>query len=100
MEESQANFFRAELKVVLAVLRIALPPLCVHVDNAQVVQGFTKGSVWCPSSKSCAADLRRSVWDLHDGIERVFTVVEVKAHTFWWDVMARCITARDGRATL
>ena len=35
--EPQASIFRAELKAVLEVLRIAVPPLRIHVDSAQVV---------------------------------------------------------------
>jgi hypothetical protein len=60
--------FRAELTAVLEVLRIAIPPLRIHVDNAQVVQGFRKGREWCVSSKSFAADLWREVWEVYDDI--------------------------------
>ena len=65
--EAQASIFRAELTAVLSVLRIAIPPLSIHVDNAQVVQGFIKGRGWCTNSKSCAADLSRTIWDVYDG---------------------------------
>ena len=66
--EPNACIFRAELTAVLEVLRIAIPPLRIHVDNAQVVQGFREGREWCVSSKSFAADLWRTVWEVYDDI--------------------------------
>ena len=97
--EPQASIFRAELKAVLEVLRIAVPPLRVHVDNAQVVQGFREGRQWCVSGKSCAADLWREVWDVYGDIEGGVEVVKVKAHTTWWEALAGQISARNSWRT-
>ena len=93
--DPQASIFRAELKAVLAVLRIAVPPLRIHVDNAQVVRGFQQGKQWCVNSRSCGADIWREVWEVYDEIGGGVEVRKVKAHTFWWDVLAGKITARN-----
>ncbi len=47
--EVYPSVFRAELTAVLNVLRVALPPLRIHVDNAEVVKGFQQGEAWCPA---------------------------------------------------
>ena len=93
--EPQANIFRAELSAVLAVLQMALPPLRIHVDNAQVVQGFRMGRPWCVRSRSYGADLWREVWDKYEDVGGGIEVVKVKAHTSWWEVLAGRISARD-----
>ncbi len=48
--EVYPSILRAELTAVLNVLRIALPPLVVHVDNAEVVWGFAEGPEWCAAA--------------------------------------------------
>ncbi len=48
---------RAELKAVLEALRVALPPICLHVDNLEVVAGFERGECWCTSPTRDGADL-------------------------------------------
>ena len=93
--EPNACIFRAELKAVLAVLRVALPPLRIHVDNAQVVQGFQKGRGWCVSSKSFGADVWRTVWDVYDDKGGGVEIRKVKAHCSWWDVLGDRISARN-----
>ena len=41
--EPNARISRAELKAVVAVLCVALPPVRLHVDNAQGSLGLSKG---------------------------------------------------------
>ena len=74
---------------------MALPPLRIHVDNAQVVQGFRMGRPWCVRSRSYGADLWREVWDKYEDVGGGIEVVKVKAHTSWWEVLAGRISARD-----
>ncbi len=79
--------FRAELKAVLEVLRIALPPITIYCDNAAVVRGFANGKDGCISSRARGADLWRRVWFLLDELGDEVRIVKVKAHTTWADVL-------------
>ena len=88
---------RAELRALAEALRLAVPPLRVHTDNQDVVDGVACGRAWCTSSRSADADLWREVWDLLDlkrAIGEVF-VVKVRAHTGWKELLERRITPRD-----
>jgi ribonuclease HI len=60
--------FRAELRAVVQMLELALPPLKIWVDNKSVVDGWAKGRTWCCSSARPAADLWRRFWDLIEDI--------------------------------
>ena len=53
---------RAELWALLIVLRHAMPPLTVWLDNDSVVKGFRRGRHWCLSSGRPAVDLWTMVW--------------------------------------
>ena len=88
---------RAELRALLEALRRAVPPLRIHTDNQSVVDGVANGRVWCVSSKSADADLWRDVWHLLDS-KRMFgeiSVVKVRAHIGWEQLLARTIFPRD-----
>ena len=41
--EAHASILRAELTAVPETLKIAVAPICIHVDNVTVVRGFRKG---------------------------------------------------------
>ncbi len=86
---------RSELRAVLEALRLAVVPLCIHVDNREVVDGFKLGEQWCTQPGRDGADLWRSIWakmrDIGDGVD----VVKVKAHTDLSDIDDGVITARD-----
>ncbi len=60
--EVYPSVLRAELAAVLNVLRIALPPVVIHVDNAEVVRGFAEGPAWCCAVGRDGGDLWREVW--------------------------------------
>ena len=79
----------------MVAIRLTDTSVRTHVDNARVVQGSQQGREWCVSSKSFAADLWRTVWDVYDDIGEGVEVIKVKAHTSWWDVLAGRIAARD-----
>ncbi len=85
--EPHPSIFRAELVAVREVLRIAVPPLKIYVDNLQVVEGVKKGRAWCTWAGADGADIWREVWDVLDDIGQYVEVVKVKAHTTWWDVL-------------
>ena len=93
--EPQASIYRAELTAVLETLRVAVPPLTIHVDNAAVVQGIQDGKQATTRAGREAADLWRQVWHLMDEIGDGVRVSKVKAHTSWWDVWDGKITLRD-----
>ena len=72
---------RAELWGALQVLRHALPPVTIWLDNAGVVDGFARGRSWCCSSDRPAADLwRRFWWKLDDLGGEGIDVRKVKGH--------------------
>eukprot|EP00972_Heterocapsa_arctica_P031709 4670412-Heterocapsa_arctica.AAC.1 len=54
---------RAEIWAVVEMLRLAVPPLTVWVDNQGVVDGWARGWQWCCASARPAADLWRRFWD-------------------------------------
>ncbi len=87
--------FRAELTAVLNVLRVALPPLRIHVDNAEVVSGFQRGEEWCVAPGRDGGELWREVWARMDDMDGQVEVLKVKAHTHENEVEEGVITARD-----
>ncbi len=58
--ERYPTSFRSELSGALRILSLAIPPLIVWSDNAQVVRGFQRGRAWCTSASREGADLCRS----------------------------------------
>ena len=93
--EPHASILRAELQAVLETLKMAVAPICKHVDNAIVVKGFKKGRKWCTASRRDGADVWRDIWECMDDIGEGVRVVKVAAHTSWWDVLWGKISARD-----
>ncbi len=93
--EVNASIFRAELKAVMETLRIAVPPLRIHVDNAQVVHGFSEGEEWCVGAGREAADMWRDVWHMMNEIGGGVEVVKVPAHTTWWQVLTGAVSLKD-----
>ena len=93
--EPHASILRAELTAVLEVLRIAVPPVKIHVDNQCVVDGFERGVRWCTHSNRDAADIWIQVWRKMEDIGEGVTVTKVKAHSTWWEVLSGVITARN-----
>ncbi len=62
------SILRAELAAVLNVLRVALPPVTIHVDNAEVVKGFAEGQTWCCEAGRDGGELWREVWRRMDDL--------------------------------
>ena len=79
---------RAELYGVMHMLRLAVAPLTIWVDNQNVVSGFVNGRQWCCSAARPAADLWRRVWDIYEDIGGGITVVKTKGHATDADVQA------------
>ncbi len=86
---------RAELKAVLEALRIAVPPLRLHIDNGEVVQGWINGKTWCVDPSRDGAELWASIWRILDDIGDGVEFVKVKAHTDEDDVERGIISTRD-----
>ncbi len=98
--ELYPSVLRAELTAVLNVLRIALPPVVVHVDNAEVVRGFAEGPEWCTAAGRDGGDLWREVWRRMEDLGGGFEVKKVKAHTEEGDVDDVVISAKDRNGNL
>ncbi len=88
MGEPHPTIMRAELTALRETLRMAAPPLTIYVDNKQVVDGFGRGKAYCTAATTDAADIWREVWHLVDEIGPGLSVLKVRAHTTWWDVIA------------
>ena len=84
--------FRAELRAVCELLMIAVPPLTIHTDNKEVLDGWCKGRQWCTSSARSAADLWRWFWDKIEDIDSDdIQLVKTKGHATEVDVqLGRC----------
>ena len=54
--------FRAELRAVIELLMLAVPPLHIWTDNQAVVDGWHRGKAWCCASTRSAADLWMRFW--------------------------------------
>ena len=80
--------FRAELLAVERVLAYAWPPVKLHIDNQEVINGISRGKLWCCNSMRPAADLWRKIWWRIDdiGIDSL-TFVKVKGHATDNDVL-------------
>ena len=89
--------FRAELRALLEALKVAEPLVRIHTDNQAVVDGVSSGKVWCTRAKAVGADLWRCIWDKLDALrtEGAVTVMKVKAHTGWRELLSRQISPRD-----
>ena len=89
--------FRAELRALLEVLLIAVPPLRIHSDNKCVVDGVQRGRAWYTRTKAAGADLWRRVFDRLEELQGQgeVAVVKVKAHTSWYDLLNRRISAKE-----
>ena len=76
----------AELHGVVNMLRWAIAPLTIWVDNQNVVDGFVKCEVWRCSASRPVADLWREAWHLYDGIGGGIAVNKCKGHATVADV--------------
>ena len=79
--------FRAELQALYEVLKIAVPPVRIHIDNQDVVDEVSRGRKWCTLASTAGADLWRCIFDKLEELrdEGEVVVVKVKAHIGWWD---------------
>ncbi len=93
--EDYPSVIRAELKAVLQALRVALPPLCLHIDNAEVVEGLGRGREWCVAPNRDGAEVWQSIWYYLDEIGGGVTHRKVKAHTAIEDIELGIVTKRD-----
>ena len=81
--------FRAELRAVVELLMLAMPPVRVWTDNQEVVDGWCKGRTWCCATSRSAADLWRRFWAKIDDIGREgIEIVKVKGHATQGDIEA------------
>ena len=81
--------FRAELRAVIELLMLAMPPIQIWTDNQAVVDGWRRGRTWCCASTRSAADLWMRFWaKIEDiGTEGV-SINKCKGHATQGDVDA------------
>ena len=95
IEEEHSTSYRAELKAVLEVLRIAVPPLTIYCDNLEVVKGRRKGKAWCTAAKKDCADVWRDIWFYLEDLGEEVKIEWVKSHTSWFDVLMKRLTPQQ-----
>ena len=95
MLELFPTIFRAELTAVIEARRVACPPLVVHTDNQQVVDGWEAGKAWSCASNRDGADLWRSFWSRMHDIGPGIQIVKIKAHVPFSRVQERQMSWQD-----
>ena len=102
--DAYASALRSELWAVAALLQRTIPPLCIFTDNAEVVDGFKCGALYCCRANKRGADLWRRIWFLAGEMggakegslcEDVLTIKKVKGHLKEADVRAGKISFDD-----
>ena len=80
--EVQRTITRAELTAFLCLIRKAIGPTMVHVDNRGIVDGLCRGETRCIGPRAKDADLWILIWEFHRVHQEGFLVeVEhVRAH--------------------
>ena len=91
--ELYPTIVRAELRAIEEALRRAVAPITVYTDNAEVVTGYQRGSVWCSRANRDGADILIRIWKLIDEVGEV-RLCKVKAHATSIDVEEGRITQR------
>ena len=89
--------YRAELRALLDALVVAVPPVRIHIDNQDVLDGANQGRAWCISSKVAESDLWRLVWDQLDRVKATGPVElkKVKDHTTRIDLLKKVISPKE-----
>ncbi len=93
-----------EIYALLMSLAFVCGHITVHVDNAEVGHGMSRGQEYCVGAANKHAHLWRLVWaklaDLGGPVEQWLSVEHVPAHTTQADVDAGVLTAfeRSGNA--
>ena len=95
MAEPWPTSFRAELRAALETLPLASPPLTIHTDNQQLVDGWVNGEKWCCSSRRDGADMWRELWARIKDIGPGIRIVKVKAHLSFIHVQRGTISQQD-----
>ena len=81
--EVQRTIKRAELTSFLCLLRKAIGPTVVHVDNKVIIDGLWRGEMKCIGAKAKDADLWILIWKEVHRVHQEGILVEVehvKAH--------------------
>ena len=58
-----ATIERADLTAFLCLLRKAIGPSIVHVDNKWIIDGLWRGEMKCVGPKTKDADLWTTIWE-------------------------------------
>ncbi len=80
---------------MLEALRRAVPPLRIHVDNQEVVDGYHRGRQWCYDASRSGASLWKLIWPLLDDLGDEVVIVKVKGHATEADIATGRISPID-----
>ncbi len=86
---------RAELQAVLEALRLAVPPLTIHTDSQEVVDGFVRGEGWSTAPARSGASIWRQIWPILHELGPGVGIVKVRGHATADDVRAGRVQAVD-----
>ena len=89
---SFVDSYVAELKAILEAVRIAIPPITIYTDNAELLRDSAKGKAWCVAAKTRGASMWRDIWRYMEELGLGLRLEKVKAHTSWNDVLLRKIS--------
>ena len=99
--EVQRAMKRAELTTFLCLLRKAIGPKMVHVDNKGIIDGLWEGEMRCIAPRAKDADLWTLIWEELQRFHQEGILVEVEAHRTKKEIMSlfeRCIAEGNENA--
>ena len=67
---------------------MAIPPLCIWIDNQGVIDGWHKGRIWCTAAARPTANLWREILRILDDIGGGITLRKCKGHATDADMQA------------
>ena len=80
MAEKYTTIICAELRAAIDALRHCAPPVVIHTDKQQLVDGWNAGQRWSCASTRDGADLWRTFWARNNDVGPGINIVKVKAH--------------------
>ena len=86
--DAYLTVLRTELHALVEILRVTVGPIKIFVDNQQVVDGVANGRAWCCSPNRDGADLWPEIWRRLEDLPGLVTVLKVKAHLQYSDVVS------------
>ena len=84
LEQGRQSIFLAELWAIVMALQVAITPINIHTDCANILKGVERGAEWCTRPESQSADLWHRFWHLVQELGGIspecVSLTKVKAH--------------------